>query len=532
MAHSVVHAGQGLDTAPEAGNPLIPIFLKPERLRVLIVGGGDVAAEKLRMLVGNYRAMSVTVVAPRIGPGVRALHGRHAGVRLLERPYASTDLAGHDVVITAVGDAELSAAITAEARVGGVLVNAADRPELCDFYLGSIVAKGNLKIAISTNGKSPTMARRMREMLDAAIPDEIDTAIENLGVIRTRLGGGFRARVRALNWITAVLLIGRRGGARHNGSAVPEQTVSEQTVPEQTEAGQTAPGHTEPGPLARSPRRTLYRIAYLLVAAGVVGAMVIGNGGFAGSDALYFTAAGFVAQMIDGALGMAYGLSCTTLLLAYGMQPAAVSTSVHASELFTTLASGVSHWHGGNVNTRLLRAILLPGVIGSVAGALLLGLMVDVGPWLKLIVAAYTLVLSLVILMKGIRGVKGTRPIKREGALAIAGGFLDSFGGGGWGTVVSGTLISRGRDPVKTIGTVNVVEFFVTLASFLTLAFAVGVQDWRANLGLIAGGVLAAPLAARLPRRIPVRYMLLAVGILIGIISVRNVVGALGAFGK
>ncbi len=230
-----------------------------------------------------------------------------------------------------------------------------------------------------------------------------------------------------------------------------------------------------------------------------------------------FVAVGFVAQLIDGMLGMGYGVVSAISLMSLGLNPVSVSASIHTAEMFASGASGYHHYRFGNVNKRLFRVLLLPGVAGSVAGALLLARFGErYAGYLKPVLAAYLLVLGVRIIAKALqKQARRRRPVKYAGWLAGAGGFLDSFGGGGWGPLVTSTLIANGRTPNYVIGTVSLVEFFVTLASALTFFSLLGLSHWQIVLGLIVGGVAAAPLAARLAGRIPTRWMFLGVGLMV-----------------
>ncbi len=188
------------------GNTLFPVFVKLERLRLLLVGGGHVGLEKLQAVLQNSPATVVTVVAPEIGAAVRELALMHSNIRLLERNYHSTDLEYADLAIVAVNDRAVSETIAREAREKGVLVNVADTPGLCDFYLSSIVRKGHLKIAISTNGKSPTIAKRLKEEIGLMIPEEMGSVLDNMQTIRQGMNGDFSEKVRRLNDLTEVLV--------------------------------------------------------------------------------------------------------------------------------------------------------------------------------------------------------------------------------------------------------------------------------------------------------------------------------------
>jgi uncharacterized membrane protein YfcA len=236
---------------------------------------------------------------------------------------------------------------------------------------------------------------------------------------------------------------------------------------------------------------------------------------------LIFVLGGFLAQMVDGALGMAYGVTATTFLLSFGISPAAASASVHASEIFTTGASGLSHLRFKNVNTKLFRSLLIPGILGAIAGAYILSSLEEYSGYLKPVVAVYTLILGAIIIIKAIRKLKTKKKVKHVGRLAFFGAFLDSIGGGGWGPIVSSTLIARGRTVRYTIGSVNLAEFFVTLASSITFFTLIGIQHWYVILGLVIGGMIAAPFAAYMTSRIPVRAGLITVGVVVIVVSLR-----------
>lgn len=184
-------------------NRLFPVFLKLEELHTLLVGAGNVGLEKLTALLNSSPDARITVVAPLISEPVRDLASSHPKVRLIPRKFRRSDLVGADLVMLATDDPALHAQIREETRKRGLLVNVADTPDLCDFYLGSIVTKGNLRIGISTNGKSPTIARRIREFFEAALPEEADELLSNMNRIRDRIAGDFKEKVRALNEITA-----------------------------------------------------------------------------------------------------------------------------------------------------------------------------------------------------------------------------------------------------------------------------------------------------------------------------------------
>jgi uncharacterized membrane protein YfcA len=241
---------------------------------------------------------------------------------------------------------------------------------------------------------------------------------------------------------------------------------------------------------------------------------------------LLYVLVGFLAQMIDGALGMAYGVSSNTFLLSLGIPPAAASASVHMAEVVTTGISGFSHWQLGNVDWKLVKRLLIPGVVGGVAGAYLLT-SIDgdiIKPW----IAAYLLVMGGVIIYKAITTVPRSTPDEYHGPniswLGLFGGFCDAIGGGGWGPVVTSTLVARGKYPRMTIGSVNFSEFFITTAESITFVLALSFsQYWQIILGLLIGGGIAAPLAARMTKKLPLKSLMILVGVLIIVLSIRTI---------
>jgi len=243
-------------------------------------------------------------------------------------------------------------------------------------------------------------------------------------------------------------------------------------------------------------------------------------GGF-NTEFLIFFSIGVFAQLVDGTLGMGYGATSTSFLLAYGVPPVVSSTGVHVAEMFTTGASAISHHRFGNINKKLVRHLLIPGVLGSITGAYLLSDVID-GDLIKPFIAVYMIVLACIIIRKGMQKNIIKKKTKRLGILASFGGFMDSVGGGGWGPIVTSTLLGNGRNPRYTIGSVNAAEFAVSFASGITFMIFGGVEGWQVIIGLILGGVIAAPIAALLVNKIKRQPMMILVGILIIVLSLRT----------
>ncbi len=238
------------------------------------------------------------------------------------------------------------------------------------------------------------------------------------------------------------------------------------------------------------------------------------------SDLLIFFVIGFFAQIIDGALGMAYGITATTFMISFGTPPAVASASVHLAEVFTTGASGASHLLFKNVDRRLFLQLAVPGTVGAVLGAYFLTAL-PVRP-IRILVAVYLAVMGCVILYKASRRPPAV-PVSRfqTRSLGLVGGFFDALGGGGWGPIVTSTLVARGGVPRMVIGSANLAEFFVAVGASFTFFLTIGLGYWQAVLGLVGGGILAAPLAAWLCRWLPARVLMYLVGALIFLLSLR-----------
>jgi uncharacterized membrane protein YfcA len=239
---------------------------------------------------------------------------------------------------------------------------------------------------------------------------------------------------------------------------------------------------------------------------------------------LVFVVVGFIAQLIDGALGMAYGVSSNTFLLSIGIPPAAASASVHMAECVTTAISGASHWKLGNIDKVLIKRLAIPGVLGGIVGAYVLTSIN--GNAIKPYVSGYLILMGFIILAKAVRRNHVHREVRTHLVpLGLVGGLFDAIGGGGWGPIVTTTLVARGNCPRFAIGSVNFSEFFVTFAQSVTFLLTLGVlHTWRIILGLLVGGALAAPLAALAARKIPTRILMAMVGILIIVLSARTIV--------
>ena len=244
-------------------------------------------------------------------------------------------------------------------------------------------------------------------------------------------------------------------------------------------------------------------------------------------DFYLYVLVGFAAQMVDGAIGMAYGITSTSVLLSLGLPPATASACVHAAETFTTAASGLSHWKLGNVDRQLIWRLAVPGIIGGVIGAYVLSNVP--GEVFKPYISAYLLLLGLFIIYKAVHRKPSfvDVPPNNVAPLGFMGGLVDAIGGGGWGPIVTSTLLGQGATPRYAIGSVNIAEFFVTFAISATFFLTIGLELWPIITGLIVGGVIAAPLAALATKHLPAKVLMILVGCVIVLLSLRTIVKAI-----
>ncbi|AZA98719.1 ABC transporter permease [Chryseobacterium joostei] len=502
-------------------NSLYPVFLKLEKLSLLIIGGGKIALEKLESVLGNSPETSIKLVAKEIIPEVRSLQDQFVNITLHERAYNDDDFNDTDLAIIAVNDIVLAEQIRNDAHQKNVLVNIADKPDLCDFYLGSIVRKGSLKIAISTNGKSPTIAKRLRETFTETIPDEMDLVLDNMQSIRNQLKGDFNHKVTELNKITTQYLSdGTLSSAKPNLEIEKLINITK---------------------IAQRKANIYLAIIGVMLLFGILGLVVyqfnlsddIQN--FLNQDNHIFywmLFAGFMAEIVAGSMGMGYGVICTTILLLLNVPPPVVSASIHSAESFTTAAGGFSHYKLGNVNKKMVWVLFPLAIVGSVIGALTLSHYGEhYAHIVKPIIACYTLYLGVNILKNAFKDNKKNRikPKRRTNlrVLGLVGGFIDSFAGGGWGPLVTGTLIKEGRIPRYVVGSSTVAKFLLTITSAITFIFTIGIHHWNIVLGLLLGGVFTAPFSAMLTSKLPTKKMFVVVGIVVIIMSLVTIVKSL-----
>lgn len=489
------------------GNQLFPVFIKLNTIQTVLIGAGPIGLEKLSALLSNSPEARVTVIGLEILPELSELASGYESVKVVQKAFEPSDLDGADLIVAATNNTILNDEIRLLANERNLLANFADKPDLCNFYLGSVVKKGDLKIAISTNGKSPTIAKRLKEVLTDSLPNELNDTLQQMEALRNTLNGDFASKVKKLNEVTSLLI---------------EETVAEKPV------------------MAVEPVRKRLNLKWLIWLAIVfAGAIVVTafwhkepefQAYVENLDPIFywFLLGGFIFSMIDGAIGMSYGVTSTSFSLAMGVPPASASMGVHLSEILSNGIAGWMHYRFGNVNWKLFRLLLIPGIAGAVTGAYLLSSLEHYSAYTKPVVSLYTLILGFVILAKAYQSkVKRTRKdgkIKKISLLGLFGGFVDAVGGGGWGSIVLSSLIAGGRNARFSLGTVKITRFFVALMSSLTFITMLNGAHWEAVAGLVIGSALASPIAAKVSNKISAKTIMVSVGILVILVSLRSII--------
>ena len=475
------------------GNQLFPVFVKLNNLHTVLIGAGNVGLEKLTAVLGNSPLAKVTVISKTFVPEIHNLAGEYSGVQIIQKAFEEHDLDNADIVIAATNDSELNSYVRPEAHDRKLLINVADKPELCDFYLGSIVQKGDLKIAISTNGKSPTVAKRLKEVLNEGLPAEIDITLQQMSELRNSLSGDFASKVKHLNEVTSVLV--------------------------------------DKKPQNKKGIVWLIWGAIIIAIAVAVDALWNKDPGFKlyvqhiNPIFYYFLIGGFIFAMIDGAIGMSYGVTANSFSLSMGISPAASSMGIHLAEIMSNGIAGWMHYRMGNVNWKLFWILLVPGIAGALIGVKVISSLEHYAQYSKPIVSLYTLILGIVILSKALnlKRKRKNGKIKRIGLLGFGGGFIDAVGGGGWGSIVLASLIAGGRHPRFSLGTVKLTRFFIALLGSAFFIFLLNGVHWEPIAGLVIGSALASPIATKISNKISAKAIMISVGIIVILISIKSI---------
>lgn len=445
---------------------LLPIYIQNQNYPILIVGGGNSACQKVMNLLDYEPQTSIHIVSPKICDELSSLLEKFPSLTWEEKSFEVTDLEDISFVVIAVKDFDLNKNIKSLAKENRILVHSIHFQELSDFFFDVSIKEKTVHHTFSTVHTSKVWESGIKYK-DFVPSKELQ---KNVSDTFKRKNEG--VKYRKLAFQLSVLFLATFLGYGFSTIISFEEFK---------------------GMFTQMPKEFY---GMLLV--------------------------GFFAQLVDGAVGLGYGVTCATSMMLLGIKSTAISGSIHTAEMFSSGITGYSHYKFGNVNKRLLIWLAGFGVLGAVCGALLLSYLGNQFENITYsILAIYSMILGarLIIIAFQKRIIK--KRVKNIGLLGFLGGFLDAFSGGGWGPIVTSTLLSRGRKSKFVVGTVSLSEFFVTLSASIVFFSVLGVSHWYIILGLIVGGAIAAPLAARLAGKLPQKIALLLVATLVIVFSVR-----------
>lgn len=474
---------------------LLPLYFDTQNLSVLLVGGGSVALQKLNQVLSNSPQTKIGIVGDCISDELKSVAEEIETIEICERKYSIADIEEADLIIIAVESPLEKRQIKTDALAKGKFIHVAGEPSASNFFLDDSELENEILNTAAT-----------KEKHQENIGNDLQDILKNLQTYEFGVNEAFDEKVKQLNDITKVLL----------AKQINLKKVST--------------------PVSKKWQRIVFfsLLAFLFM---ILGHTVLSFIPFrdivdyAGKIPAYVDTqsfllmmlCGFLAQMADGSLGMGYGTISTTFLLANGVNPAIVSSRVHAARVFSSGVSGFSHHRFGNINKKLFKTLVIPGVIGAVFGATLAFFAQDYSDWVRIPVSLYTIYLGIFIIRKAYKKRNPLNKVKRAGWLATAGGFLDAFAGGGYGSLVTSTLISKRKSPRFVIGSVCLSEFFVVLASSITFFIFLKSIPFLDVAGLIIGGLIAAPIAVRLVGKLPLKIMFLLIGSLVILTSISTI---------
>lgn len=428
-----------------------------------MIGANELGLEKLKILLTHNPAVDVTVVSTYFSDEFIGLFEKYPNIQFNKRLYENTDLEGMRFLILSTKNIAFNKEVKLEANTKGVFVEVLKQPELSDFYLNKLDECDLMKSVLVENDT--------KLQLENTVGNETDKGHLNNPLVAAKKKYDTSLIVRNIALLFFVFFIG-------------------------------------------------YGFASMLPVANVKEFLsVIPN------EFYYMVAIGFFAQMVDGALGLGYGMTSASAMMAMGIKLPAISGSIHTAEMFSSAISGYTHYKFGNVNKKMLVWLAIPGVIGAVLGSLFV---IFIGEEYEYIaypfVAFYLITIAIRLISLAFKDKVIKKPVKRISLLGFSGGFFDAFGGGGWGPIVTSTLLAKGRESKYVVGTVSLAEFFVTFAASITFFTSLGVDYWYIVLGLIIGGVSAAPIAAKFVGYIPKKISYILVGLLVIISGVRIII--------
>lgn len=495
-------------------NQFFPVFLTQKNLNILIIGGEKNALERLNFILNEFSVKEICIVSPKINDEIKTISEEYNFIKLLERETQETDFKNSKFIFVTTSESSEIQKFKNLSENNFGFIHFSDFPEESDFQPGSSVGKGQLQIAFFAEKISPSLTKRIKSAFQEIIPNEMDELLGNFTKIQENSKNEFREKISVINKFT--------------------KNISQKK------------NYTDPfSELENTSKIVKIAQRKANVYLGIIGVLVLVGlffftlfefdlypdvNFFLIKDHhifLWMLLVGFLAEIIAGSMGMGYGVICTTILLLLNIPPPIVSASIHSAESFTTAAGSISHFKLKNINFKLVKRLAPFAIIGAIIGALLLTYLGEhFANILKPIISLYTLYLGVNIFIKSTRkseNLNKNRKRSKLPVLGIVGGFIDSFAGGGWGPLVTGSLIKDGRTPRYVIGSSTLTKFLLTITSAVTFIYTIGIHHWNIVLGLLIGGVVTAPFSAMLTAKLPVKKMTIAISILVILMSLISI---------
>ena len=488
-----------------------PFFLNLERLPIAFVGTNNKSIKTISSIYKNSPENEILVFEENIPEALLQLE-QEKKLKIFERKVTEEDFHTFALFIINTKDAEYEEEILKMAKGKPILLNVEGKQKISDFSLVSVIKKKSLKLGISSNDHSPEVQKRVNRIIENSIPSDIDEFISRLKFVQKNPLMDIGTELDELDRITADYL------AEKGNQPIPYAEIDN---------------------LARVNKAVQRRANIYL---GIIGVLVfLGIFSFMMFEFQLFPeikeflsrdnyifykmlAVGFTAEIVAGSMGMGYGVICTTILLLMNVAPPVVSASIHSAETFTSAAGSISHYKLKNVNKKLVKALAPPAILGAIIGAFALTYFGEhYAHIVKPIISCYTLYLGINILKNALKKknekVRKQKTTSNLSFLGLLGGFIDSFAGGGWGPLVTGTLMKDGRTPRYVVGSSTMSKFLLTITSAITFVFTIGIQHWNIVLGLLIGGIVTAPFSAMLTSKLPVKKMFIIIGCLVIVMS-------------
>ena len=494
-------------------NRIPPFFLNVERLPLGIVGSNKTVLDVVTSVCSSSEESIIRVFDLEISEALKKYAEKYPQIKLYNRNIEAKDLHDFSLLIIATNDDEYEQYVLSLSRQRNILVCVTGKPQISDFSPVSVIGTSSFKLGISSDDYSPEVTSRLHRVIENSIPNDIDGLIERMKFAqKDPLMNNIDDELKELDRITAEYL---------DRKQKPKDSTAElENLAKVNKAVQR--------------RANIYLgIIGVLVFLGIFSFIIVNFHlwpdikAFLSEDNHIFykmLAAGFFAEVVAGSMGMGYGVICTTILLMLNVAPPVVSASIHSAETFTSAAGSISHYKLKNVNMKLVKALAPAAILGAIIGALALTYFgKHYAEIVKPIISCYTFYLGINILRNAFKNktknIRKQKSAKKLSVLGFSGGFIDSFAGGGWGPLVTGTLMKDGRTPRYVVGSSTLSKFLLTVTSAVTFVFTIGIQHWNIVLGLLIGGIVTAPFSAMLTAKLPVRKMFIVVGSLVIIMS-------------